>query len=76
MWAESSGIYFQLAAEGSNGNIDIMFTRIDGPGRYVGYTSGPYPGWSVPMFLDIDENWIRDKTHRESSDSNTSKLSS
>mgnify|MGYP001793210247 FL=1 len=65
MWAQRSGVYFQLAAEGYAGDIDIMFIRIDGPGHIVGFTSGPHPGLSVPMFLDRDEQWIKDKSLKE-----------
>lgn len=59
MWGVPSSVYFQLAAENTRGNIDVIFKKMDGIGNYRAYTTAPHPGFSVPMFLDIDEDWIK-----------------
>ena len=61
MWAEPSSLYFQLAAVGAKGNIDIRFEHIDGQWNTVGLGLSPVIWGDKSSYLKLDsaETWKR-----------------
>ncbi|XP_067930278.1 50 kDa hatching enzyme-like [Watersipora subatra] len=61
LWAEPTSLYFQLAAFGVKGNIDITFEYIDGQWGTVGLGLSPIVWGDQSSYLKLDthETWKR-----------------